>query len=126
MKNLKKKNDGLSRKAARRKIGPSRKMVERKNLEVFDPTGAFEITQFHAPRLPDLNGMTIGEISNGGWQAHRTFPLIREELLKRFPTARIIPYTEFVKTRAQCEDLEFVAEMVKTKACQAVIAGNAS
>ena len=95
-------------------------------LEVFDPTGAFEISRLHAPRLKDLNGKTIGEISNSIWETDRTFPLIREELRKRFPKVKIIPYNEFVGTRAQCEDLEYVARMVREKDCQAVIAGNAS
>ena len=95
-------------------------------LEVFDPTGAFEITRLHAPRLADLNDKTICEISNSIWETHRTFPLIREELKKRFPRVRIVPYPEFVGTRPQCEDLEFVARMVKEKSCDAVIAGNAS
>lgn len=65
-------------------------------LEVYDATGAFEITKLHAPRLPDLNGKTICEISNNQWEARRTFPLIRELLQKQFPTAKIIPYDEVV------------------------------
>ena len=28
------------------------------NLDVFDPTGAIEITQLHAPRLDGLDGVT--------------------------------------------------------------------
>lgn len=102
------------------------KSAEANVIEVFDPTGAFEITRIHAPRLKDLHGKTIGEISNSIWETDRTFPLIREELLKRFPTAKIIPYNELVGTRAQCEDLDYVARAVKEKGCDAVIAGNAS
>jgi hypothetical protein len=94
-------------------------------LEVYDPTGGFEITKLNAPRLPDLNGKTICEISNDTWETRRTFPLIRELLQKKFPTAKIIPYTEVVATRAQCENLDYVAKMVKQKGCQAVISGNA-
>ena len=106
--------------------GPGERPAEAENLEVFDPTGAFEITRLHAPRLGDLHGKTICEISNSIWETHRTFPLIREELQRRFPTVKIIPYNEFVGTRPQCEDVEYVARMVKEKDCQAVIAGNAS
>ena len=94
-------------------------------LEVYDPTGGFEITKLNAPRLPDLNGKTICEISNDTWETRRTFPLIRELLQKQFPTARIIPYSEVVATRAQCENLDYVAKIVKQKGCQAVISGNA-
>ncbi len=115
----------------KRQRKPSRKTkkvksAEAKLIEVFDPTGAFEITRLHAPRLKDLHGKTIGEISNSIWETDRTFPLIREELLKRYPTAKIVPYDELVGTRPQCEDLEYVARAVKAKGCDAVIAGNAS
>ena len=54
-------------------------------LEVFDPSGFTESAKpsLYAPRLPDLNGKTICELSNGsGWEINRTFPLIRQ-LLKR-------------------------------------------
>jgi hypothetical protein len=94
-------------------------------LEVYDPTGPFEVTKLHAPRLADLHGKTICEVSNAGWEAHRTFPLIRELLQRQFPTAKIIPYTEVIGTRRDCENVDYVAKMLKKKGCQAVIAGNA-
>ncbi len=94
-------------------------------LQVYDPTGPFAVTKVHAPRLTDLNGKTICEISNAGWEAHRMFPLIRDLLQRQFPTAKIVPYTEVVETRRNCENVEYVAKMVKAKGCQAVIAGNA-
>ena len=46
-------------------------------MEVFDPTGAMEITETHAPRLDTLAGKTIAELSNDSWQAHRVLPEIR-------------------------------------------------
>ena len=56
-------------------------------LEVFDPTGASEVTEVHAPRLDTLDGKTICEISQEpdgqSWEARRTFPFIRELLKKR-------------------------------------------
>jgi hypothetical protein len=93
-------------------------------LEVYDPSGATEITQLFAPRLADLNGKTICELSDGIWEDHRTFPLIRELLQRQFPTARIIPYTEFDVGRAEMESDANIALLVK-KGCQAVITGNA-
>jgi hypothetical protein len=92
---------------------------------LYNPNGASEITSLHASRLADLHGKTICEIANAQWQYDRTFPLIRELLQKQFPTAKIIPYTEVAWTRAQNEDLEYIARMVKKKGCQAVIVGNA-
>ncbi len=93
-------------------------------LEVYDPSGATEVTQLFAPRLADLNGKTICELSDGIWEDHRTFPLIRELLQRQFPTAKIIPYTEFDVGRAEMETDSNIALLVK-KGCQAVITGNA-
>ncbi len=55
---------------------------------------SFQVTPLHAPRLADLNGKTICELSNDNWEWQRTFPVIRELLQRQFPTAKIIPYTE--------------------------------
>ena len=48
-------------------------------LDVFNPCGsALDANKFqYAPRLADLNGKTIGEISNRIWESDRIFPLIR-------------------------------------------------
>jgi hypothetical protein len=37
-------------------------------LETPDSTGAIEVTQLHAPRLANLSGKTICELSNGAWE----------------------------------------------------------
>jgi len=97
-------------------------------LEVFDPSGAVEVTQLHAPRLDTLEGKTICELSNGSWEVDRTFPYIRELLQKMYPTVKMIPYTEFpygsgTKGEHLIDDDE-VAGMVKEKGCDAVIVGN--
>jgi hypothetical protein len=93
-------------------------------LKVYDPTGAIEVTQLFAPRLADLHGKTICELSNGSWEAYRTFPVIRELLQRQFPTAKIIPYTEFPEGTAKI-DVPNIGNVVKQKGCQAVIVGNA-
>jgi hypothetical protein len=95
-------------------------------LKVYDPAGAREVTVLHAPRLNTLEGKTICELSNDGWQHDRTFPLIRELLQRQFPTVKIIPYTEFPRGRGAGEiDDDKTAKMVKDKRCDAVIVGNA-
>ena len=93
-------------------------------LEVFDPTGPFEITEVHAPRLPDLNGKTICELGNGKWEAHRILPAIRDLLRKRFPDIKMIPYTEF--PYAYEIDDDAVAALVKKKGGQGAILASAS
>ena len=47
-------------------------------LEFYDPSGAIEITQPHAPRLDGIAGKKIGFVTNEQWQAFRTLPLIKE------------------------------------------------
>ena len=93
-------------------------------LEVFDPTGSMEVTQLFTPRLADLNGKTVCELSDDMWEAHRTFPVIRELLQRQFPTAKIVPYTEFPMGTTNI-DSDKIGGTVKAKGCQAVIVGNA-
>ena len=88
-------------------------------LEVYDPSGSIEVTQLHAPRLPDLNGKTICELGNAKWEDHRILPAVRALLKKRFPDITIIPYTEF--TWGYDIDDDEVAAQVKAKGGQGVI-----
>ncbi len=92
-------------------------------LEVYDPTGAFEVTQLFAPRLDDLNGKTICEISDNLWETQRTFPLIRGLLQKQFPTMKVIPYDKLPE--ATTDAASKLGEAVKAAGCQGVIVGNA-
>jgi hypothetical protein len=98
-------------------------------LKVHNPSGAYEVTPLHAPRVSDLNGKTICELSDNMWQDFRIFPLIRELLLKQFPEAKIIPYNEFPHESAGgafAIDDDKVASMVKARGCQAAIIGIAA
>ncbi len=92
--------------------------------QVYDPTGAMEITELHAPRLDTLAGKTICELSNDSWQAHRVLPEVRRLLQAKFPSAKFIPYTEFPMGNNGI-DSEKTADLVVKKGCQAVIIGNA-
>ncbi len=98
----------------------------RVTLKVYNPTGAIETTQLHAPRLDTLAGKTICELSNGAWEYDRIFPVIREALQKQFPTAKFLPYTEVISLKSEFENLEYVSKVVREKGCQAVIAGMAA
>ncbi|MFC1976875.1 hypothetical protein ACFLWS_01200 [Chloroflexota bacterium] len=95
------------------------------SLDVFNPTGATEITTSHAPRLDTLEGKTIYILSNDSWQAHRTLPLIGDLLQERFPTATIVHNTE-PTTGAEVVDSDEMADLVKEKGGQAAIIGNAA
>ncbi len=93
-------------------------------LEVYDPTGTIEMTEFYAPRLADLNGKTICELSIRMWEDSRTFPLMRELLQKRFPDVKIIPYTEFPD--AYDIEADVLSKMLREKGCDGAIVGNAA
>jgi len=94
-------------------------------LEVLNPVAAKQLGELHAPRLKDLNGKTICELSTAAWEARRTFPFIREQLQKQFPTMKIIPYTEFPLGTINI-DVADIGETLRKKGCQAVITGNAA
>jgi hypothetical protein len=95
-------------------------------LEMIDPTGSAEVINLHAPRLPDLEGKVICELSARKWEAPRTFPELRRLLQKQYPTSRILPFTEFPQgDMVGGIDDDKTAEIVGRKGCQAVILGNA-
>lgn len=94
-------------------------------LEVFDPGGRIGAATPHAPRLSELAGKTICELSDGAWGDDRTFPLIRELLQKQFPTVKIIPYTQF-PVGGDKFDIDEIGKIIKDKGGQAAIIGNAA
>jgi len=95
------------------------------SMNVYNPGGFTEIINSHAERLDTLNGKTIGELSDGAYEADRTFPVIRRLLQERFPRMKIIPYTEFPVGMAEI-DIEGIEEIIIGKGCDAVIVGNAA
>ena len=95
-------------------------------LTVYNPAGATEIAKLYAKRLDTLEGKTICELSNDSWEPNRTFPAIRKILQKQFPTATIIPYTEFPMGKFGLEHAEDIGELVAKKGGQAAIVGNAA
>ncbi|MFH1381993.1 MAG: hypothetical protein ABIH70_03780 [Chloroflexota bacterium] len=94
------------------------------SLEVFNPTGMLEMVQEHAPRLDNLNGKTICELSHFGWESMRTFPYIRKLLKQRFPGVKIIPCTEFPNIYGV--DPAVLSRLLKEKGCDGAIVGNAA
>lgn len=94
-------------------------------LEIFNPSGATEITRLHAARLPTLEGKTIAMLSDDMWQSHRMLPLLRKMLEARFDGIKIIPETEFPMGNTAM-DTDAAADMMLEKGVDAVIVGNAS
>lgn len=94
-------------------------------LEVFDPSGATEITRVHADRLASLEGKTVALLSDDMWQAHRILPLIGDYLAKRFPSISLIRETELPMGNVPI-DREETAQLLVAKGVDAVVIGNAS
>jgi hypothetical protein len=102
-----------------------RKETEMITLEFYDPSGAVEVTQPHAPRLASLHGKRIGLLSNNQWPAYRTIPLIKTMLEEDFPDSEILPPDSFPQGVAAIASEE-TALQLKTSGIDAVIIGNAA
>ena len=94
------------------------------SLEVLNPCGTIRSSFSFAPRLGDLNGKTVGMLSNALGEADRTFGFLRELLQKRYPGATFIAHTEFPQNGDRLDSDE-VVDIVQKRGCQAVIVGNA-
>jgi hypothetical protein len=94
-------------------------------FNVFDPSGATEITRLHATRLDSLANKNIGLLSDDMWQAHRMLPLIREYLQTTFPGIEVIPETAF-PMGSTAMDREDTADLFVERGVDAVIVGNAA
>ena len=94
-------------------------------LEFYDPAGAIEVTQRHAPRLASLAGKRIGFVSNEQWQAYRTLPLLKALLEQDFPGIEVLPLDAFPQGNALIGEEE-TARLVKQSGVDAVIIGNAA
>ena len=94
-------------------------------LEFYDPSGALEVTQPHAPRLASLEGKRIGIVSNEQWQAYRMLPLLKTLLERDFAGIEVLPIDAFPQGNALIGTEETAAQ-VKQSGVDAVIIGNAA
>ena len=79
-----------------------------------------------AKRLDTLEGKTICELWNGAYRGDETFPMIREELAKRYRGLKFISWEELGRMGGPTEDKILAALPSKLKAvgCDAAIGGN--
>ena len=94
-------------------------------LEFFDPSGALEKAQPHAPRLDTLKGKRVGFVSNEQWQAYRMLPLVKSMLEEDFPGIEVLPIDQYPQGNTLIGNVE-TAKAVKLSDVDAVIIGNAA
>ena len=94
-------------------------------LEVYDPSGATEITQLHASRLTSLANKNVAMLSDDMWQAHRMLPLIQAYLEATYPGIEVIPAAEFPMGNTAM-DRDATADLLVERGIDAVVVGNAA
>jgi hypothetical protein len=94
-------------------------------LEFHDPSGAIEVKQLHAARLPTLERARIGFVSNEQWQAYRMLPKLKALLEADFPGIEVLPIDAFPQGNAVIGSEE-TAALVKQSGVHGVIIGNAA
>jgi len=94
-------------------------------LEFHDPSGAIEVKQPFAARVPTLEGKRIGFVSNDQWQAYRMLPLLKSLLEADFQGIEVLPLDAFPQGNAVIGSEETAAQ-VKQSRVDAVIIGNAA
>ena len=94
------------------------------NYEVVWPLGK-SAYQTRAPnaRIDDLSGKVVGELWDFLFRGEDIFPIVREELSKRFPGIRFVTYDTFgnVHGPQQRELIADVPKLLKQHGCNAVI-----
>jgi hypothetical protein len=78
-----------------------------------------------ARRLNTLAGKTVAELWNGGFRGNEVFPILEDELKKRYPGIKFVQWEEFGRMGGFAED-KILAELpakLKAKGCNVAIAG---
>ena len=94
-------------------------------LDFHDPSGAIEVKQPYALRIPALEGKRVGFVSNDQWQAYRMLPLLKALLEADIPGIEVLPIDAFPQGNAVIGSEE-TAALVKQSGVDAVIIGNAA
>jgi hypothetical protein len=78
-------------------------------------------------RIDDLNGMTIGELSNYQFHHKLTFDVIKNALLERYPGLKFIPFEAFGNIddpNREADVVKALPDKLRSFECDAVITGN--
>jgi hypothetical protein len=75
-----------------------------------------------APGLEDLNGKTVGELWDGVFRGDEVFPILNEELRKKYPGVKIIDHKTLGTTFGNVPDyISKLPGLLKEHGCDAVI-----
>ncbi|MDR2908778.1 MAG: hypothetical protein LBU86_02700 [Oscillospiraceae bacterium] len=103
------------------------------NYNVVWPLGKLGVQKSSlAPRLPDLNGKTICELSHMSYRGDDIFPALRVALKKRYPDIKFVTYETFGNFRDprvngyELEKHPGLKELLEKEGCDAIIAGVAA
>lgn len=100
--------------------------MQRVGYEVVWPLGkAISETVIPAPRIENLEKITVCELSDFGFRAEEIFPLIRASLSERYPGIKFIEYSNFgnIHGPREAEIIAGLAEKLHQYGCGAVISG---
>jgi hypothetical protein len=78
------------------------------------------------PRIADLAGKTICELSHGGFRDQEIRPIVEEVLAKEFPGIKFVDHTVFGNIhgpRNTAEVLAALPDNLRKQGCDAVITG---
>jgi hypothetical protein len=77
------------------------------------------------PRIADLTGKTICEVSDYSFRGEEIFPIVRESLRKIYPDIKFVEYTQFGNTHGstEAEVIRTLPTMLKERGCDGVISG---
>lgn len=80
-----------------------------------------------APRLSSLEGKTIGQLWDDLFRGDEIFPMLEEELARRYPGVKFVRYDTFGSTHGRHEGrvLAELPEMLRRHEVDAVISGMA-
>jgi hypothetical protein len=77
------------------------------------------------PRMSDLNGKTICELSDYSFRGEEIFPIVRELLRQKYPGIKFVEYTQFGNTHGSTETgvISTLPAKLKEFGCEGVISG---
>jgi len=80
-----------------------------------------------APRLPTLDGRVVGQLWDDLFRGDEIFPILEEELARRYPGVRFVRYDTFGSTHGRHEQrvLADLPELLRRHRVDAVISGMA-